>query len=216
MTIRTTAFSFICANADYRDGMVGLAADGKAVDLAWSAGANGACGPNKLFLRRATDGVERGSQLLPDDGAGSLGWPEVAVRGNSVLLLISPQAPGQRLLHSVDGGRTFERQDLDTDRATGPGDVEFAPDGRAMVALSEMTLASDGSVASARLAASSSSDRGATWSKARLAQAPAAVVTTPNLAFAGAPPVIAFNAYADPPFGTDVFVTIATGDRTLP
>jgi hypothetical protein len=218
--LATTAFSFICGDPDYRDGLVGLAADGKAVDLAWSDGLNAQCGADELFLRRSTDGGKtwKPRQLVPDNGGGTFGWPEVAVHGKSVLLLVSPQGPGQLLLQSADGGLTFEPRLLDPDATTYAGDVAFAPDGQAMVALPEArTFSAEGSeITSSRLVTLSSSDGGSTWSGPRVAQAMADFISTPNLAFTGSKPTIAFPNGSNDPFSVDVFVTVGTGDRTQP
>jgi hypothetical protein len=218
--LATTAFSFVCGNPDFRDGLVGLAADGLAVDLAWSDSPNSVCGADRLFLRRSTDGGRtwKPRQLLPDNGVGTLGWPEIAVHGKAVLLLVSPQGSGQLLLHSDDGGLTFGARLLDPDTTTSAGDVAFAPDGKAMVTVPEVTIAADGTgFASSRLVTLSSSDGGSTWSRPRVAQVTSGVggVGTPNLAFTATTPTIAFNIIASDFSGSDVFVTVGTGFRSL-
>jgi hypothetical protein len=217
--LATTAFSFICGNPDYRDGMVGLGADGNAIVLTWSAGPDGPCGPDKLYLRRSTDGgmTWKPRQLLPDMGSITLGWAEVAVQGKSVLLLLDSDDTGQLLLHSADGGMTFEPRLLDPGPTTFTGDVAFAPDGRAIVALPEVTLADDGAtVTSSRLVTLSSSDGGSTWSSPRLAQAIPDGIGQPNVAFIGSTPAIAFYRFSSDFYRSDVYLTVSTGDRTQP
>lgn len=213
-----TSYDFACGNPDYRDGMVALGSDGMSVELAWIDGRNAQCAAEELFLRRSTDGglTWKPRQLVPTIKGGTFGWPEVAIRGKSVLLLLKPQAFGQLLLRSGDGGRSFEPHVLDTGEGTFQGDVAFAPDGHAMVTMPETTVSDTGAVTAGRLFTMSSFDKGATWSAPRLAQKMAAGISTPNLAFAGGRSVVAFVAWTDSPYENDVFVTVSTGDRTQP
>lgn len=220
--LATTTFTFVCGNPDYRDGMVGLAADGMAVDLAWSDRPNAQCGADELFLRRSTDGGRtwKSRQLLPDEGIGTSGWPELAVHGKSVLLLISPMKPGQLLLQSADGGQSFQPHLLDSDGPTSQGDVAFASNGHAMVTLPEVTFSADGSAAtSSRLVTLSSSDHGRTWSSPEVAQVMGGgtprAIGTPNLTFIGTKPTIAFNLITSDLIGSDIFLTQGTGDRSV-
>ena len=77
---------------------------------AWSDERNSTCGADELFLRRSTDGgLTWKTPLVPTGAKGTLGWPEVAVHGKTVLLLLSPQRSGQLLLRSSNGGRSFQR-----------------------------------------------------------------------------------------------------------
>jgi hypothetical protein len=217
--VASTSYDFACGNPDYRDGMVSLGSGGKSVELAWSDGRNAQCAADQLFVRHSTDGglTWKPRQLVPTVAGGTFGWPEIAILGKSVLLLLKPQASGQLLLRSGDGGVSFDAQLLDTTQGTGQGDVAFAPDGHAMVTMPEVTLSDTGVVTSSRLFTMSSNDRGATWLAPRLAQAMAAAgISTPNLAFAGDTPVVAFVVWTDPPYANDVFVTTGTGDRTQP
>jgi hypothetical protein len=213
--LATTHFDFACGNGEFRDGMVGLAAEGKSVDLAWINGYDGPCGPNQLYLRRSTDGGKtwRARQVLPTGD--TLGWPEIAVQGKNVLLLIPPRTgAGQLLLRSSDGGRNFTATVLDAARPTGQGDVVFAADGEAMVALPENTLSNNGfQVLSSRLVIFSSLDDGATWSR-QLVQSHAGPVGQPNVAIAGGQPTIVYLLVTSDTVADIVATTRA--DRTLP
>ncbi len=214
----TTSFDFACGNPDYRDGLVAIGSDGMSVDLAWSDERNTSCGADKLYLRRSVDGglTWKPRQLVPTVAGGTNGWPEMAVRGNTVLMLLDPLTSGQLLLRSTDRGRTFHHRLLDAGPTTSSGDIAFEPDGSALVTFPEIALSETGEVASSRLVTLSSSDGGASWSKPRLAQAASQAIFSPNLAFIGQTPVIAFERFTSPEFTADIFATTGTGDRQHP
>lgn len=197
--IATTRFSFICGNPAYTDGFVSLAADGDHAYVNWTSDPAGGCNPATLLLRRSTDGGRtwRPRQHLPDT-AGTLGWPEMAAKGRSVVLFVQLAAAGNLLLRSTDAGRTFTDQALLPDNpatlATS-GDVDYAPDGSLRLVNGEYTVAPDGRFSSSVLVTRRSADGGATWgSRSIAASAPDRLIdSAPNLAFAGTSTVVAFN-----------------------
>jgi len=178
------------------DGLVGLAASGRVVHLAWSDGKDGACLSNALRLRTSRDGGRTWSAQRTASTGRTFGWPELTARGAHLLMTLQEPDGGFILVRSKDGGRTFtERAFAATgDRALGAADVLLPGGDVAWLVYADLGYDRD-AVEDSRIRFRISDDRGKTWGPGttvvgttdKLRQAA-------NLAANGARPVVVFQS----------------------
>jgi hypothetical protein len=199
-SLATTGLSITCGGEPIRDGLVGLAAAGESVHLAWSDAPDGRCIATRILVRTSVDAgaTWRSPRTMTD--ARTFGWAELAARG--MRLLASVQAPDGSLvlMRSGDGGATFgERRVRPIDgHGLGAGDVLLPGGPVAWLAYPDLRYDGD-DVRSSRVRLRSSSNGGATFG------APVDAITggpklreAPNLGVhAGRPIVLVSSAELD-------------------
>jgi hypothetical protein len=195
-TLARTTLSIECRSTRL-DGLVGLAAAGTRLHLAWStAGSSGGCIASRVRTRTSDDrgrawGAARDVTRRP-----SYGWPELAARGRTVLATLQLVSGRLLVARSGDRGRTWREHLVarPSGRSLGTGDVGLTPDGNAWLAYVDERY-SGGRLASTRVRVRRSQDGGRTWGRA-VAVAPdrTRLRQAPNLAAAGRDPVVVFQA----------------------
>jgi hypothetical protein len=190
-----TSLSIDCART-VRDGLVGLAAAGDRLVLAWSSAGPGGCLATRVRSRASSDRGTRWARTREVTGRRSFGWPELAAAGRTVLATV--QLTDGRLLvaRSTDAGRTWRARALPAGdgRSMSSGDVALAPDGVAWLAWVDEAY-EDGSLARTRVRARRSSDGGRTWKASETVSRDARRLRQAvNVAVVGGRPVLVFQA----------------------
>lgn len=207
-TLGRSRLSIVCRR-DVLDGLVGLAAAGTRLHVAWSAAEPGSCIASRILTRSSGDRGVTWRRARTLTARSSYGWPELTARGRFVLA--SLQLTNGRLLlaRSRDSGRSWEGRVLQprTGRWLGSGDVSLSTDGRAWTVYVDERYAGD-ELARTRLMARRSRDAGRTWSRAReIVPDRARLRQSPNLALAGGDPVVVFQAGSLSGASRDLYVT---------
>jgi hypothetical protein len=164
VTVASSALSIDCTDPSVVDGLVGLAAAGSTIHVAWSEAHGGACIADRVRIRSSRDDGRTWGKPHLVTGTSTFGWPELsALRGR---LLVSLQRPDGSLVlaRSTDSGRTFRQQmfKAPAKRELGAADVALIEGGRAWLVYPD--LAYHGvKVASSRLRFRMSDDSGRTW-----------------------------------------------------
>ncbi len=112
--IGVTSYTFFPDNPTYTDGLIGLAASGRAVYLAWSPSGNGYA--DSIVLSRSVDG---GSTFLPARTifvGPSFGWASLAAASGYLVGQFQTPDGNLWMFHSSDRGRHVA-----THRFAGPG-----------------------------------------------------------------------------------------------
>ncbi len=185
-----TRHDVYCGDPPFVDGLVGLAARGRNVQVVWSQSPSGSCFPNVLLLRRSTDGGDtyQPRQTLSDSP--THGWPQLATRGDIVLIIVGGWAGKLLLFRSEDSGATFRRSVAGPLYGTFTQDVAIIAAGLAMITFSR-PMEGGNALPGSELLYRQSSDDGQTWSDPAIAfSRPGRYATSPNLVFADGLPVI--------------------------
>jgi hypothetical protein len=216
MTLGATRYAFGCMST-YRDGLVSMAAARDAVFVLWTDNDPGVptndCGPDRLVLRRSTDG---GATFLPRqvvDDQDNGGWPELATDGRTVLASYADQAGHQVLSRSTDAGaswtrRTWSMSGGPSGAIAGTADVALRPNGDAVLAWTRSLTDENGAPTWSEIRVRRSGDGGATWSAAEVVvpQGHALVTYAMNVVLAGPRPVVLLTTGAsyEGPFDLEV------------
>jgi hypothetical protein len=200
--IATTGLSISCSRRVI-DGLAGLASAGRIAYVAWSEARRGQCIADRIRLRASSNGGATWGRAVTVTGRDSYGWPELAARGDRVL--VSAQRPDGSLAvaRSRDRARTF--QDVlmapPPGRYVGAADVALASGGRAWLAVPEVAYVGR-RVAWSRVRFRESRDGGATWTGGLTIVARARLLRqAPNLAGWSGRPVVVYGS--GPPDGGD-------------
>jgi hypothetical protein len=193
--IGRTHLSIDCQD-EVLDGLVGLAAAGRTIHVAWSDAKAGSCLTNRLLVRTSRDaGVTfRNARLASEQR--TYGWPELAARRDRLLVGLQRPDGSIVIVRSTDGAQTFTERLLrpPDDRALGAADLLLPGGSTAWIAYADVAYQGN-DVRSSRIVFRSSSDAGRTWSKgeAVVGFAPRLREAT-NIAASGGRPVIVFNS----------------------
>lgn len=147
------------------DGLVGLAASGATIHLAWSTAPAGACLGTQLFVRTSRDGGRTWRAARSASTERTYGWSEATARGARLLLTLQRPDGAVIVIRSADRGDTFSErrfQPRDRDRALGAADVLLPGGATAWIVYADITY--DGAdVASSRIRFRASTNGGRTW-----------------------------------------------------
>jgi hypothetical protein len=149
------------------DGLVGLAAAGARLYLAWSDAKERSCMAGRIVMRTSPDRGGRWRDERTVTGSRSFGWAEIVASGSSVLATV--QLPTGRLLvaRSRDEGRSWRQATLAPrrGRVLSAGDILARPGGQVWVGFVEETI-SRGRLRASRVRVIRSKDGGATFGRA--------------------------------------------------
>ncbi len=190
-----TRLSIDCAD-EVLDGLVGLDAWAGTVHLAWSDARQGACLTNALRVRTSTDDGRTWRAARTASTQRTYGWPEVTVRGRSLLMTLQRPDGGFVVVRSRDGGTTFTERTFAAldDRALGAADVLLPGGDAAWLVYSDVAYEGD-EVATSRLRFRVSDDRGRTWRPGTTVVGQADKLRqAANLAASGGKPVVVFQS----------------------
>ncbi len=149
------------------DGLVGMAASGRRLHVAWSKATAGDCLADSIDIRSSADGGRTWSKNRTVTGRRSYGWAELDARGRTVLASVQLPAGDLLVARSGDAGRRWRSEVLVglAGRAVGSGDVLLLSGRRAAVTYVEDRL-SRGRPVSTRLRLRLSRDDGADFGAA--------------------------------------------------
>lgn len=208
--VRTLARTTLSIDCDRKvlDGLVGLAAAGSRLHLAWSSAGPGGCIATRTKSRSSADRGAHWRRVREVEEHRGYGWPELAARGRTVLA--SVQLTGGRLLvaRSRDAGRTWREHILRPadGRSLGSGDLVMATKRRAWLAYVDERYAG-GDLASTRVMVRRSLDGGVGWEQAEVAAPDRRQLRqAANVVSGGTGPVVAFQSGALDGWPRDVLV----------
>jgi hypothetical protein len=196
VTLGTSQLSISCGSSSPIDGLVGMAAAGRTVHVAWSQAPRGECIARSAWVRTSFDRGTRWRAARQITSTPSFGWPELTAYGRRVGVAL--QRPNGTLLvaTSRNAGASFSER---TFRAPsgwelGAGDVVLRNGNRLWLVFPSLRYRGDEVIAS-RLRFTSSSDAGRTWRRGEtlLPEAPR-LRHVPNLVARGSHPVVVFQA----------------------
>jgi hypothetical protein len=191
------------------DGLVGLDAAGTRLHVAWSSARREGCLATRVRSRSSGDRGATWRDARDVTTRTSYGWPEVQARGRVVLASLQLVAGRALVARSRDGGRTWSERVFEppAGRTLGSGDVVLSGDGTAWLVSTDERYAG-GSLSSTRIVARRSRDGGSTWGRSRvIVPERSRLRQAPNVALAGADPVVVFQAGPLSGRGPDLLVT---------
>jgi hypothetical protein len=195
--IARTTLSIDCGRT-VLDGLVGLAAAGDRMVLAWASAGPGGCLATRLRSRASSDGGERWGRPREITRRGSYGWPELAASRGTVLATVQLTDGRLLLARSGDGARSWSRTAFAAPkgRSMGAGDVSIARGGVAWLAWVEEAY-DGGTLRRTRVMARRSADRGRTWKSPETVSRDAPRLRqAANVAIARGTPAVVYQAGA--------------------
>ena len=195
-TVASSDLSIDCSNPNVVDGLVGLAAAGSTVYVAWSDASGGACIASRVRIRTSHDNGRTWGKPHLVTGSSSFGWPELAALYDRLLVTLQRPDGSLLLARSTDSGKTFRQQIFKASgkRELGAADVALLDGGKAWLVVPDLAYQGD-TVASSRLRFRVSTDSGRTW------QPGTTIVTetdklrqAPNVAAWHGKPVVVFQS----------------------
>ena len=161
--IGVTTMTFFPGNPDFTDGLIGLAATGAFVDLAWSPSGNGTA--DSIVLSRSVDGGVSYQAPHTILATPSVGWPALSAAGNILAGEVSGSDGAVIALSSTNGGATVASH-----RLAGPGSATLLASGSVavtaggVIVLSYVRFVDTGSsLPSSSILVRRSSDGGTHW-----------------------------------------------------
>lgn len=193
--LATTKLSIDC-KARVTDGLVGIAAVGRRIHVAWSHAPKRACQAAAIKLRTSSNRGKSWNRPRTITKRRSYGWPELDARGGTVLA--TAQAPGGGLIvaRSSQNGRNWSDSVIKpaSGRSLSAGDVVLLPSKNAMITYVDERIRRS-KLLSTRVVSRFSRNDGARFLK------PKAVTNTaprlrmaPNIAATGARATIVFQS----------------------
>lgn len=178
------------------DALVGLGASGDTVHLAWSDAKAGSCIASELEVRTSRDDGVTWKQARVASTQRTYGWPELAVRGDTLLITLQRPDGALVITRSTDGGRTFDDIVMKPsgDRALGAADVLLPSKDTAWLVYADVAYRGN-DIASSRVRIKTSTNGGRTWGTASDVLGSAAKLRQAvNVAAYAAKPVVVLSA----------------------
>ena len=197
--IGVTTATFFPGNPAFTDGLIGLAASGSNVDLAWSPSGDGTM--DSIVLSRSTDGGVTYWPAKTILAEPSVGWVALSAAGSYLAGEVETADGAVVAFSSANGGATVAHH-----RLAGPGSVTSLTNGSVAVDATGSIVFSyvrnDPAVPPAQAAGSilvrRSSDGGAHWSPFETVAAHLPSVTPVDTAFAGGKTLLVWTSCAGP------------------
>ena len=146
------------------DGLVGVAANGRSVHVAWSDTARPQCYADEIRVRTSLD---RGSAWSPARSIttrDTYGWPELDARGKTVIATVQTTSGGLIVSRSEKNGRNWREKHIKAPAGhlLSAADVSLLP-GRKVVLTYVKERMRQNKLRSTRLVSRRSTDGGRTW-----------------------------------------------------
>jgi hypothetical protein len=167
-TVGTTRHSIACKGS-LTDGLVGLAASGKSIHLAWSNAPRRQCYADDLRVRTSLDRGGSWSPVRTITERDSYGWPELEARGKTVVATAQATSGGLIVSRSGHNGRKWRDRLIKAPKRhnLGAADVVLLPRQRAVLVYVNETLGKKGKLISTRVISRLSTDGGGSWTRPR-------------------------------------------------
>ena len=162
-TLGTTRMSIDCQSR-VTDGLVGLAANGKSVHVAWSDTARPECFADDVRVRTSLDRGTSWSPARSITTRNTFGWPELDARGKTVVATVQMTNGGLLVSRSEKNGRNWREKVLSPPKGQlfSAADVTLLPKGKAVLTYVKEQL-KNGRLRSTRLVTRRSQDDGRSW-----------------------------------------------------
>ncbi len=182
-TLATTKLSIDCKDP-LTDGLVGLAANGKSLHVAWSHSASRHCIASAVRVRTSLDRGASWSPVRTITERDSFGWPELDARGKTVVATVQGLTGELILARSGANGRKWRERTLKPPKGFlySAADVLLLPHGKAAIAYVKERVTKD-VMRSTRLVTRHSRDDGVSYGKPKPVTKDAKLLRmAPNLA----------------------------------
>ncbi len=163
--IGRTTFTFSPGDPTFTDGLIGLAASGHNVYLAWSPSGDGTA--DSIVLSRSTDGGSSFHDPRTVFDGSSFGWPSLAAAGSNLIGEFQAADGSLQVLRSGDRGRHVAVRQLaapDSSSTVAEGSVAIDQEGDALVSYSRSALPNGTAAPLGDLLVRRSHDGGEHWS----------------------------------------------------
>jgi hypothetical protein len=164
-TLGATNMSIDCRH-QRTDGLVGLAANGRSIHVAWSNSGRRVCYADEIKVRTSLDRGAAWSPARSITTHDSFGWPELDARGKTVVATVQSTSGSVIVAHSERNGRNWREKVLAPPKGNifSAADVIVLPHRTVVVTYVKERLRK-GVLATSRLITRLSTDNGATWKK---------------------------------------------------
>jgi hypothetical protein len=205
--IGVTTMTFVPGNPVYTDGLIGLAATGSIVDVAWSPSGDGMA--DSIVLSRSVDAGVSYRAPVAILATPSFGWPALSAAGNILAGEVAGTDGAVIALSSTDGGATVASH-----RLAGPGSVTLAAVGSVAATAAGVIVFSyvrytpgDGSrLPSSSVLVRRSSDGGTHWTPFETVAFQRTTVNPVDTALVGGQSLLVWTSCSDPALSTcDIF-----------
>ncbi len=164
-TLGTTKMSIDCKGR-VTDGLVGVAANGKSVHVAWSDTARPQCYADDVRVRTSLDRGGSWSPARSITTRDTFGWPELDARGKTVVATVQTTSGGLIVARSEKNGRNWREKVLAPPKGHifSAADVALLPKKKAVLTYVKERL-KNGKLRSTRLVTRRSPDDGKSWNQ---------------------------------------------------
>jgi hypothetical protein len=164
-TLGTTKMSIDCQTRT-TDGLVGLAANGKSVHVAWSDNARPECFADEIRVRTSLDRGNSWSPARSITTRNTFGWPELDARGKTVVATVQATNGALIISRSERNGRNWREKVLAPPKGSifSAADVAILPGRKAILTYVNERL-KNGKLVSTRLVTRRSADDGKSWNR---------------------------------------------------
>ena len=170
--VGVTTYTFFPGNPAFTDGLIGLAASGDDVYLAWSPSGDG--NADSIVLSRSLNGGSTFHPAVTIFADPNFGWPSLRAAGSNLVAEFQAADGSLWVLHSTDRGRHVEQRKIaapDTVSTLGEGSVAVDRDGNVLVSYNRSAIATGTAAPLGELLVRRSSDGGDHLSKGQVAAA---------------------------------------------
>ena len=167
--VGTTTYTFFGGNPDFTDGLIGLAATGHSVYLAWTPTGDGPA--DSIVLSRSLDGGATFQGPTTVFVGPSFGWPSLAADDSDLVSEFQATDGTLWAFHSTDRGHTVGTRQLaapDNSTTVAEGSVGI-DDGDAVFSFSRSPLPSGDAAPVGKILVRRSHDGGAHWEASEVA-----------------------------------------------
>jgi hypothetical protein len=162
-TLGTTRMSIDCQGR-LTDGLVGIAANGRSVHVAWSDTARPQCYADEIRVRTSLDRGDAWSPARSITTRDTFGWPELDARGKTVIATIQSTNGSLIVSRSEKNGRNWREKVLQPPKGHifSAADVSLLPQRKVVLSYVKERMEKD-KLRSTRLISRRSADDGLTW-----------------------------------------------------